>query len=147
MRSLRSPLLLFIAGLLALSLHAFAAAPLPPDLAPYFTPPADLTAPDPALRSPLQFADGTIAKTPADWPRRREEIRRRWTEIMGAWPALLEKPKLTVLEMTPRDNFTQCSIEVEIAAGQMTKGYLLIPNGAAKSPAVFVPFYEPETSI
>ena len=135
------------AGLLFLSLQAFAAPPLPADLAPYFTPPAGAAEPDPALRSPLQFADGSIAKTPADWARRREEIRHRWMEIMGAWPALLDKPKLTVLDKTPRDNFTQCRIEVEIAAGQMTKGYLLIPNGAAKAAAVFVPFYEPETSI
>jgi hypothetical protein len=52
-----------------------------------------------------------------------------------------------VLEKTARDNFTQCRVEVEVAANQMTKGYLLIPNGAAKSAAVFVPFYEPETSI
>jgi len=29
----------------------------------------------------------------------------------------------------------------------MAKGYLLIPNGAAKAPAVLVPYYEPETSI
>jgi hypothetical protein len=135
------------AALLAVSLQSFAAAPLPEDLAPYFTPPEGAEKPDPALRSPLQFADGTMVQTLADWARRREEIRRRWTEIMGPWPALLEKPKLVVLEKTPRDNFTQCRIEVEVAANQMVKGYLLIPNGAAKSAAVFVPFYEPETSI
>jgi hypothetical protein len=150
MRTLRSrfrPALLCAAGVLTLSLQSFAAAPLPDDLAPYFKPPVGMTEPDPELRSPLQFADASVAKTPEDWARRREEIRRRWMEIMGAWPALLEKPKLVVLEKEPRENFTQCRIEVEVAANQMTKGYLLIPNGAAKAPAVFVPYYEPETSI
>jgi hypothetical protein len=110
------------AVLLTLAFHSFAATPLPDDLAPYFKPPAALTEPDPALRSPLQFADGSMAKTPQDWARRREEIRRRWMEIMGAWPALLEQPKLVVLDKTERENFTQCRIEVEVAAGQMTKG-------------------------
>ena len=126
---------------------AQAATPLPEELAPYFTPPQEYAGQFGAFRSPLQFADGTPVKTAADWTRRREEIRKRWHEVMGPWPALLEKPRLTILEKTPRENFTQCKVEVQIAADRTATGYLLIPNGTPKFPAVFVPFYDPETSV
>ncbi len=122
-------------------------APLPADLAPLFDPPAAFVGQSGDFRSPLKFADGREVKTRADWAQRRAEIRQRWHEVMGPWPALLEKPRLVVLEKTARENFTQCRIEVEISAGRMAAGYLLIPNGAPKFPAVFVPFYDPETSI
>jgi hypothetical protein len=120
---------------------------LPAELEPLFQPPAEFANQFGAFRSPLKFADGTDVKTPADWARRRAEIREHWFAVMGPWPPLLEKPQLNILEKTPRENFMQCRIEVEIAAGRMASGYLLIPNGQPKFPAVFVPFYEPETSI
>jgi len=129
------------------ALTSDAATPLPDDLAPLFTPPTEFAGQFGAFRSPLALADGAPVKTPADWAKRREAIRRRWHEVMGAWPALLEKPRLVIVERTARDNFTQCRIEVEIAANRMANGYLLIPNGPPKFPAVFVPFYDPETSI
>lgn len=138
-----------LSSLALLSPSFLHAEPLPDALAPYFTPPAEYAGKLGDFRSPLQFADGTAVKTPADWARRREEIRSQWHAVMGAWPALLEHPKLTILEKTPRENFTQCRIEVQIAADRTAKGYLLIPNAApnTKHPAVFVPFYDPETSI
>ena len=120
---------------------------LPKELAPYFEPPAEFSNSLGTFRSPLKFADGREVQTPADWAKRREEFRQRWHEVMGPWPALLEKPRFVIHEGTARDNFTQCRVEVEIAAGRMAAGYLLIPNGAPKFPAVFVPFYDPETSI
>ncbi len=122
-------------------------APLPEGLVPLFAPPAKFANQLGAFRSPLKFSDGREVKTPADWAKRREEIRLRWHEVMGPWPALLEKPRLVIHERTARDNFTQCRIEVDIAAGRMAAGYLLIPNGAPKFPAVFVPYYDPETSV
>jgi hypothetical protein len=36
---------------------------------------------------------------------------------------------------------------VEVAKGQALEGYLLVPAGAGKFPAVVVPYYEPESSI
>jgi hypothetical protein len=68
-------------------------------------------------------------------------------QIMGPWPPLLDRPQLKILEKTPRESFTQCRIEVEIAPQKMTAGYLLIPPGKPKFPAVFVPYYDPETSV
>src|SRR6266478_761427 len=112
-----------------------------------FDPPSDLAADLGRFPSPLKFYDGSPVSSPHDWPRRREEIRRRWHEIMGPWPPLIEQPRLEVLQTDQRENFTQQRVRVEIAPGQTADGYLLIPPGSAKFPAVFVPYYEPETSI
>lgn len=113
----------------------------------YFEPPAEYAGKLGSFRSPLIFDDGTPVRTAADWPRRRAEILAYWHKTMGAWPALIERPKIEILETTHRDNFTQKKVKVEIAAGQMDDGFLLIPDGAGPFPAVFVPFYEPLTSI
>lgn len=121
--------------------------PLPAELAPWFEAPAEFANQFGPYRSPLIFQDGSPVKTAADWPRRRDEIRRRWHEIMGPWPRLMEQPRLVILDRTPRDNFTQCRIEIEIAPDQMARGYLLIPAGKPKFPAVFVPYYDAETSV
>ncbi|MEP6668411.1 MAG: prolyl oligopeptidase family serine peptidase [Chthoniobacter sp.] len=135
------------AGGLALSANAGPAKPLPDVLAPLFQPPAEYANQLGSFRSPLKFADGREVKTAADWARRREEIRQHWFDVMGPWPPLLKMPRLTVLEKTSRDNFTQCRIEVKTAPGRMSTGYLLIPSGEPKFPAVFVPYYDPETSV
>src|SRR5688572_12169049 len=67
---------------------------------------------------PLKYADGRTVKTAADWQRRRAEILAQWTAIMGEWPAVLEKPKVEVLETTQRDGFTQHKVRVQIAPQQ-----------------------------
>lgn len=131
-------------------LHAAAAEPgekLPEQLVPLFLPPAEYANQVGNFRSPLKFRDGREVKTPEEWAKRREEIRRHWFDVMGPWPPLLAQPHLTVLEKTPRENFTQCRVEVEIAPGRSSAGYLLIPAGQPKFPAVFVPYYDPETSV
>jgi len=122
-------------------------AGLPAELAGLFKPPGEFVDQSGSFRSPLTFNDGREVKTSEDWARRRQEIRQHWFEVMGPWPSLLEKPRLTILERTARENFTQCRVEVEIAPGRMSAGYLLIPHGQPKFPAVFVPYYEPETSV
>jgi len=98
-------------------------------------------------KSPLTFNDGSKVKTAADWQRRRAEILADWHAIMGAWPAVIEKPKIEVLETKTRgEGITQQKVRVEIAPGQTGDGYLLLPSGRAPHPAVFVPYYDPETS-
>ena len=119
----------------------------PPEIAPFFKPPAAFAQDLGAYRSPLLFADGSKVQTPADWARRRAEILAEWHGIMGAWPAVIEKPKLEVLDSKPRETFTQKRIRLEIAPGQTGDGYLLVPEGKGPFPAVVVPYYEPETSI
>lgn len=66
---------------------------------------------------------------------------------MGPWPALIENPHVEVLEENERDGFRQHRIRIEIAPNQTTDGYLLIPKGKPPFPALFVPFYDPETSV
>ncbi|HEY1049604.1 MAG TPA: hypothetical protein VGE39_07605, partial [Prosthecobacter sp.] len=97
-------------------------------------------------KSPLVFNDGTPVKSAADWPKRRAEILADWHGIMGEWPPVIEKPKMEVLETTAREGISQHKVRVEIAPGQTGDGYLLRPSGAGPFPAVFVPFYDPETS-
>jgi len=115
-------------------------------IAPFFQPPAEFADKMGQYRSPLLFNDGTPVRTAADWQRRRQEIFDTWTALMGPWPAVLEKPKVEVLKQSRRENFTQCGVRVEIAAGQTGEGWLMVPDGAGPFPAVVVVYYEPETS-
>jgi hypothetical protein len=116
-------------------------------IAPAFVPPAEYAGKLGKFRSPLLFDDGTPVKSAAEWPKRRAEILGDWNKIMGTWPALIDKPKIEYVSSTHRENFTQHKIRVEIAVGQMDDGYLLMPDGTGPFPAVFVPFYDAETSI
>jgi hypothetical protein len=142
------PLALISTALAMASRIAIAAeAPLPAELAPFFTPPPEYANSFGEYRSLLVREDGSQITTPQEWESERNKIRTRWHEVMGEWPALLDKPRLEIVETTQRDGFTQHKVKVEVARGEITDGYLLIPGGAPKFPAVFVPFYEPETSI
>jgi len=117
-------------------------------LQPFARPPAEYQNKLGSFRSPLQFADGSLVKTPKDWSRRREEIVGRWQRQLGPWPALIRCPTIKRLETVQRDGYTQIRVQVEaLAPGQWLDGYLLIPNGPGPFPAVVVPFYEPLTSI
>lgn len=131
---------------LAVSATALA-QPAPADLAPFFQPPAEFAEKLDGYRSPLVFEDGTPVKTAAEWLRRREEIRRRWHMTMGPWPTPIAKPRLEITEQLGREDFEQCRVRVEIAPEQWSDGFLLLPKGDGPFPAVFVPFYDPETSI
>jgi len=124
-----------------------ATAAWPAELKPAFEPPSEFANQFGHYRSPLIFQDGTAVKSAADWPKRREEIRRRWQEIMGPWPPVIERPRLVILDRAQRESFVQCKVEIEIAPGQMSRGYLLIPDGKPRFPAVFVPYYDAETSV
>lgn len=114
---------------------------------PYFKPPVEFADQAAAGASPLKFYDGKPVKTRADWAKRRQEILDYWTGVMGPWPPLLAKPKVEYVEKQARDNLIQQRVRVEVSAGVMQEGYLLIPEGKGPFPAVFVPFYDPETSI
>lgn len=117
-------------------------------LVPYFHPPAEFAGQFGPYRSPLVFADGTVAKTPEDWARRRKEILATWHQRLGPWPALLERPVVKTLETVERPQHFQHHVQVQIFAdGRVADGYLLVPKGAGPFPAVLVPFYEPRTSI
>jgi dienelactone hydrolase len=148
-RAWRPALLLALAAVLPL--RATRAEPPAPDdarLAPYFHPPAELAHDLGTYRSPLQFDDGTPVKTADDWQRRRQEILKTWNGFMGAWPELLDRPKLEYLEKERRDGLTQHHVRLEVAPGRNTEdAYLLVPDGEGPFPAVLVVYYDALTGI
>jgi dienelactone hydrolase len=135
------------AGLCWIATLSAAEPPLPANLQPHFSPPAEFASDLGTYRSPLRFADGREVRTPAEWQERRREILATWTAAMGEWPPLLEAPELEVLRTEKRENFIQHRVKVPMAQGLSGEGWLLIPPGEGPFPAVLVPFYEPETSI
>ncbi len=116
-------------------------------LASRFKPPPEFSGDTGPFKSPLVFDDGRPVKSAADWALRRKEILAHWQRVMGPWPPLLERTRLEVLESARRENFTRQRVRVEVAAGRMEPGYLLVPPGSGPFPAVLVPYYEPRTSI
>jgi dienelactone hydrolase len=132
--------------LLVLCLLASAAsqdAALPwSEMEKHFVPPDEYKGKFGNFRSVLTFDDGTPVKTKEDWPRRREEIRKYWHGVMGAWPPVLEKPRLPRGASEHVENFTRIKVEVEISAGKLVgPQYLLIPDGTGPFPAVLVTWY------
>ena len=116
-------------------------------IAPFFSPPDEYKNQYGTYRSSLKFYDGHLVKSPQDWKKRRHEILSRWNEMMGKWPALLKGQKMNFLDSTRRDGFTQYRVRFYWTPNEETEGYLLVPDGKGKKPAVITVFYEPETAI
>jgi len=114
----------------------------------FVQPPAEFAGQFGSYRSPLKLVDGSIVRSADDWARRRREILDTWRRRLGGWPALVERPDVKRLESVEKDGYTQHHVHVQISTdGKLADGYLLVPNGKGPFPAVFVPFYEPLTSI
>ena len=116
-------------------------------IAPFFSPPEQYQNDFGKFWSPLRFYNGKEVKTAADWKKRRKEIRDKWTDMMGEWPALIKNQKMEVLETVQKDGYTQQRVRFNWTPNEKTTGYLLIPDGSGKKPAVITTFYEPETAL
>jgi dienelactone hydrolase len=116
-------------------------------IAPYFSPPDEYKDQYGTYRSSLKFYDGHMVKTKKDWIQRRKEILTTWNKMMGEWPPLLKSQKIKVIDSTARDGFMQYRVEFYWTPNEQTQGYLLIPDGNGKKPAVITVYYEPETAI
>jgi dienelactone hydrolase len=114
-------------------------------IAPFFRPPAELADDLGDYRSPLVFDDGRPVETPDQWPERREEILRFWHKALGPWPPLIENPGIEVLKTEAREGFTQKKVRLQAAPQLEIEGYLLLPPGDGRRPAVLVVYYDPET--
>ncbi len=138
-----------LAAVVALSPAGAAPTGEPPaSIAKCFHPPKQLETDFGTYRSPLMFDDGSPVKTAADWAKRRGEILAYWHGRMGAWPAIIERPKLEYLEKEKRDTVTQHRVKIETAPGRVIDdAYLLVPDGKGPFPAVVVVFYEAGTGI
>ena len=114
---------------------------------PYFSPTEKFKNNFGDYRSPLKFYDGRIVKNREDWKERREEILSKWNGMMGEWPTFIKHQKVEIIETTHRENFTQQKIKFYWTPNEQTTGYLLIPDGQEKKPAVITVYYEPESAI
>ncbi len=117
------------------------------EISPFFAPPPSFEGKFGDYRSPLKFYDGRQVKTPEDWKERREEILNHWNNLMGQWPPLIENQKLEIIETKRKEGFTQYRVRFNWLPEEKTEGYLLVPDGEGKKPAVITVFYEPETAI
>lgn len=123
-------------------------APLRQVFEKFTAPPAEFAGKFGAHQSPLRFADGTLVSARDQWPRRRQEILDAWHRRLGPWPALPEKPSVKRLESVARDGYTELHLHIAVLPdGTLSDAYLLVPNGKGPFPAIFVPFYEPQSSI
>jgi hypothetical protein len=139
--------LLFVAAHVFLAGSLVAAEP-PTEIAPFFQPPKELAGDYGTLKPLLKFNDGTLAKTAADWDKRRQEILKTWHDLMGPWPPLIDKPKIEYLKKEQRENFTQSRLKIEVAPKKTTDdAYLLVPEGKGPFPAVLVVYYDGLTGI
>lgn len=116
-------------------------------ISPFFSPPPEFKDDLGKYWSPLRFYDGSEVKTAGDWKKRRKEIRDKWMNMMGEWPALIKNQKMEILETVRKDGYTQQRVSFNWAPNEKTTGYLLIPDGKGKRPAVITTFYEPETAL
>jgi AmmeMemoRadiSam system protein B len=126
--------------------NLYASSREPP--APHFVPPPHLAEDLGDFRSPLRFADGTVADTPDAWARRRAELRSEWMDRLGPWPPLITDQDLEFLETVPRDDgLTQHLVRFRWTPAETTTGHLLVPPGPGPFPAVITVYYEPDTAI
>jgi len=116
-------------------------------LEPHFSAPAQFAGKTGSHTSPLQFEDGRVVRAADDWPKRRNEILKTWTNLLGVWPPLIEQPKVEILESSRRGEILQMRIRFLWTPKELTTGYLLIPDGEGKRPAVLTVYYEPETAV
>lgn len=119
---------------------------IPEAIAPLFSPSAEFQEEYGDYRSPLKFYNGKAVKTTRDWKKRREEIIEKWSGMMGAWPALITNQRFRMIDSVRRDGFTQYRVSFSWLPDQKTEGYLLVPDGDGKKPAVITVYYEPETA-
>ena len=140
---------LFLGEANQLSAQEKANKPKPPvELAEFFHPPEKYREELGKFRSPLLFADGTVVKTPEAWQKRRAEILATWHKAMGAWPPLVEKPRVETSKTTKRENLTQHQLRIGIAlGGDMVDAFLLVPEGKGPFPAVVVVYYDAQTGV
>ena len=116
-------------------------------IAPYFIVPEKYRNNTGDYSPALRFYNGDTVATLKEWPQRRDEIYRKWTDMLGHWPPLITNQQLIITESKERDNFVQHRVTFNWLPNEETYGYLLVPKTKGKKPAVITVFYEPETAI
>src|ERR1041384_776850 len=138
---------LIVAGLAALAApqdESARAKEIWEKIGPLFAPPESLKDDVGKFRPVLQRENGEFVKKAEDWPVRRVEILKKWNELLGPWPPLLEKPVSQEQFKESVEGFVRRRIELEVAPGRKTAVYLLTPEGKGPFPAIIDVFYYPE---
>ncbi len=84
---------------------------------------------------------------PEDWPKRREEIIKKWEGVIGKWPVSIKPPAVTVTYKKVEKTYTRYEVEVEVEKDIRVKTNVLVPNEYGPFPAVMVVYYDAETPI
>jgi len=114
-------------------------------IAPYFKPPAKYENDFGPHKPVLTFYNGTPVKTAKDWERRRAEIRKQFEEMMGTWPALIDKPKIEYVSKKEKEGYVQHTVKVTLVPDwDPWTSYLLMPEGTGPFPAAVTTYYYPE---
>ncbi|MEC9092584.1 MAG: sialidase [Planctomycetota bacterium] len=113
----------------------------------YFQPPDEFKDDFGRYRSPLNWSGNPPVKTAEQWRKRRHQIRSKWMQLLGEWPAPIRDQQLVVTKTRKRENFFQSTVTFRWTPTAATSGYLLVPQGPGPFPAVITVFYEPETAI
>ena len=116
------------------------------EIAPFFKPPVEQRGELGSYRSPLHFYDGRPVTTAKDWKERRKEILAQWNKMMGEWPPLFKNQQMVFIDTIRKQGYTQYRVRFKWMPNEETEGYLLVPEGKGKKPAVITVFYEPETA-
>lgn len=116
-------------------------------LKPHFTVPEQFEGRTGKYESPLRDRLGKRITTADQWRKRRSELRNEWHDLLGHWPSLITEPEVETLETVNREGITQRKVRFEWSPGEMTTGYLLLPEGEGPFGAVVTVYYEPETAI
>ena len=113
-------------------------------LGPLFAPPGKFKGDLGKLSPVLRTDDGREVKAAEEWTDRRREILKKWNDLLGPWPPLLEKPFAHEQFKESVEGFTRRRIDLEIAPGRKTGIFLLTPEGKGPFPAIIDVFYYPE---
>ncbi|MEI6846096.1 MAG: acyl-CoA thioester hydrolase/BAAT C-terminal domain-containing protein, partial [Candidatus Firestonebacteria bacterium] len=114
----------------------------------YFTPPEKYGNSAGSYPDQLRFYDGKPVGSPTEWPKRREEIIKRWESIIGKWPKRSsELPGVKVISKKEEDKYSISALELAAAKDTVVKANLLVPKEEGVYPAVLVVYYNAETSV
>ncbi len=133
---------------LVFSLPLLCGADLPESLQKAFTVPKEYQGKMGNYRDLLIDPDGKKITDAKGWEKQRERLKADWMERLGAWPELVAKPKVEILESKAMEGYTRSQLRLQIAPDRTTEdAYLLTPKGKGPFPAVVVVFYDGKTGI
>jgi len=87
------------------------------------------------LRPLLKRDNGTPVTTTTEWPVRRAEILKAWTEFLGPMPER-PKPEFEVIAIEELERCVRKRIRYECEVGIFVEAFLLVPKGVVTAPGI-----------